>query len=353
MLVAAVARAGPAAIAPGVVATPRVEATNATVVVIGDVMLGWHYDPQYRAGADPFRNLAPVLRAADLAIANLEAPLTGRGRAVKGKRFTFRVPVERARWLAQAGLRVVGLANNHIMDFGPIGLADTTAALRGAGVAWCGAGDNETDARRPAILEVNGLRVAVLAYNWTWPAGYQATAKRPGTAAAHPAWVAEDVRRARASGATVIVLYHWGQEKSHELRDYQREFSRGAVAAGATLVIGTHPHVAQGVERIGQAVIAHSIGDAVFGGARRRSEDSLVLRATIGAGGLERVEFLALETSNEDTDYAPRIRAGADARPLLGQVRALSEKLGCALDDGTTDEGWPCLALSVSPPPGR
>ena len=120
------------------------------------------------------------------------------------------------------------------MDFGPVGLADTMAALAGAGVAFCGAGPDVTAARRPAVLDVKGTRVAVLAYNWTWPASYQATGKRPGTAAAHPAWVAEDVRRARAECPVVIVLYHWGKEKSHELRDYQREFARGAVAAGAS-----------------------------------------------------------------------------------------------------------------------
>ena len=323
-------------------------APTVTIVAVGDVMLGWHYDPAYQAGRDPFRNLAPVLRGADIAIANLEAPLTGRGRAVRGKRFTFRVPVERARWLAQAGIRVAGLANNHIMDFGPVGLADTVAALRGAGVAYCGAGETEAVARRPAILEAKGIRIAVLAYNWTLPSSYQATAKHSGTAAAHPAWVAEDVRRARADCAVVVVLFHWGQEKSHDLRDYQREFSRGAVAAGASLVIGTHPHVAQGIERIGRSVVAHSIGDAVFGGSRRRTEDSLVLRASVSARGLEHVELMALETSNEATDYAPRIRTGSGAGPLLGQVRALSARLGCILDDGRTSEGWPCLRLTLA-----
>lgn len=320
------------------------------LVAIGDVMLGWHYDEAFKAGADPFRNLAPVLRGADMAVANLEGPLTARGRAVAGKRFIFRVPVERARRLPLAGISVVGLANNHIMDYGAIGLADTVAALQGAGVAFCGAGVNEAAARRPAYVSPKGTRVAVLAYNWTWPASFQATARKPGTAAANPAWVTRDVRRARAECPVVVVLFHWGQEKSHSLRDYQRGFSRAAVEAGASLVIGAHPHVAQGVERIGNAVVAHSIGDAVFGGARRRDEDSLILRAAFAETGLARVEFLALETSNLGTDYAPRIRTGADARKVLNLVRKLSKDLGCALAEGKTAEGWPCLVLDLPAP---
>jgi len=345
----ATAQAAPAASAT-TAATPAAPGRPFTLCFIGDVLPGVFYDEAINGGQDPFRNLRAFLTAGDLAIANLEGPMTKRGRRVVGKRFTFRVPPARAALLTGAGLDVVGLANNHIMDYGPTGLRDTHAALDAAGIRWCGASDNEVAARRPVIVEAGGVRVAFLAYNWTWPSSYQARAHSPGTAAARPSWVAADVAAARALAPVVVVLVHWGEEKSHALRDYQRPLARTVMEAGGSLLIGSHPHVPQGVERVGAGVAFYSLGDGVFGGARVRHEDSLAVRASFdGAGRLTGVECFALQSSNQDTAWAPRLRAGDDARPCLDLVRSLSGALGTTLLEGRSGDGLPSLSVSLNP----
>lgn len=341
-------------------------ATTFTFAAIGDVMLSHVFDGPIKRGINPLDGVAPVLRAADLAIANLEGPITTRGSRAKAKKYTFRTPPARAAMLADAGLDVVGLANNHSMDFGAVGFRDTRDALRAAGVAFCGAGDDIAEARRPAIVEVRGTRVAILAYNWTNPSYFNAAdawpgrrarpgrkaergrPARPGNAAAQPAWIAADVAKARETCPVVVVVIHWGQEKSHALRDYQRPFARRAIESGASLVIGNHPHVAQGIERIGNGVACYSIGDGVFGGSDHRAADSLVLRAGFEAGRLASVEVMALHTNLRAIGFVPRIRTGVDAKPTLALVRSLSADLGTGLRETTSAEGWPALRLELA-----
>ena len=336
-----------------------------TLAAIGDVMLSHVFDGPIRKGVDPFADLAPVLRGADLAIANLEGPITARGARVKGKKFTFRVPPERARMIAEAGIDALALANNHSMDFGPVGLRDSMAALRTAGLAYAGAGEDIAEARRPAVLDVHGTRVALLSYNWTNPSSYNAAdawagrkaapgrkaargrPARAGNAAGNPEWMAADVAKARATCPVVIVMIHWGREKSHALRAYQRPHARRAIEAGAALVIGHHPHVAQGIERVGDGVVCYSIGDGVFGGSDHRTNDSLVLRAGFGPGGLQHVEVMALHTNLRAIGFTPAIRRGDDAKPTLALVRNLSLALGTTLMETTSVEGWPALRLDV------
>jgi poly-gamma-glutamate synthesis protein (capsule biosynthesis protein) len=191
--------------------------------------------------------------------------------------------------------------------------------------------------------------VAFLAYNLTYPKSYYATSRRPGTVYGDAALIKEDVAAARGEADAVIVMMHWSKEKSHELRQYQRPLAETAIAAGASLVVGAHPHVMQGVERIGNGVAAYSLGDAVFGGALRRKEDGLLLRARFAGGILLAVEFFALQASNVDTEFAPRVRTGEDADPALRMLASLSADLGCVLRRGRSAEGAPCASLVLVP----
>lgn len=332
-------------VVPGWTGAAGTSAGQFSLVAIGDVLPGVAYDDRIRAGEDPFRNLQPVLSAADLAVANLETPLSNRGTRRRGKKFTFRVPPERGRYLAAAGLDVLGLANNHTLDYGPLALQDTTDALDRFGLLWCGAGRHLPEARLPAVALVKGRQVAVLAYNRTYPLAFWANSRRPGTAYADVKLVREDVARAKRANDVVIVLVHWGRERTDRLRPYQRPVARAAIEAGASLVIGSHPHVVQGVERIGRGVAVYSVGDGVFGGAHRRKTDSVLLRAMFGVRGLSELELFSLQTSNVDTGYAPRIRTGEAAQRTLGHVMELAAALGTTLQPGVSREGMPCIKL--------
>ena len=322
----------------------------ATLAIIGDVMLGWGLDKPIRKGVDPFAGVRPVLQGANLAFANLEGPITRRGTRAKGKRFTFRTPPERVAMLSGSGLDALALANNHILDYGDVGLADTIGALGGAGICTAGAGVNLAAARKPVWFESRGLPVALLSYNLAQSSTFRATATKAGAAFAEQGNMVADVRSARALGAQVIVMLHWGLDQTGILQDRQRVLASALAKAGAVLIVGSHPHVAQGTERIGKSVTVYSLGDGVFGGNPRRKDDSLVLRARLGEHGLELVELLALNANRLETGSVAAIRTGADATKPLGRIKRLSRKLGTVLADGKTAEGWPCLTVDIRRP---
>lgn len=323
-----------------------------TVAAIGDVLPGIYYERAIGRGLSPFRNLTPLLERADVALANLETPISDRGTAVS-KRFTFRVPPARARLLAQAGLDVVGLGNNHLMDYGPEAMEDTCRHLAEAGIRFCGAGSNREEAGRAVSVPVGECRVGVLSFNLTFPRSFWAGADSPGTAFGEERHVRRAVRQAAREHDAVIVLYHWGRENEAALRDYQRTMAGVAAKSGAALVIGTHPHRFQGVQQIGETLVAYSLGDGVFGGANTRSVDSLVLRAVFGSragrrsgGGALKVisaEFLPLNASNAHTRGAPRVRTDGGAGVTLDQLESLARRLDTVLTRTTTAEGYPCL----------
>jgi poly-gamma-glutamate synthesis protein (capsule biosynthesis protein) len=294
--------------------------------------------------------LAPIVRGADLAFANLEGPLTQRGKSVEGKTYTFRTPPSRVAMLQKAGFDGFSLANNHIMDFGAVGLEETLAALDGAKICHAGAGANLAAARTPAWFEVQGLPVAFLAYNMTYPHSYWAGPATPGTAIADRDQIVADVKAARARGAQVIVMLHWGDELSDDPRLDQRSLASALAEAGACLVVGAHPHVSQGVQRFRGAIAVYSVGDAVFGGHPLLAKDSLVVRARLNAQGLEHIELLSLRVNRRDTHSRPTIRTDAEAKPRLARVIELSRELGTKLTRTQTAEGWPALTLDLSQP---
>jgi poly-gamma-glutamate synthesis protein (capsule biosynthesis protein) len=210
----------------------------------------------------PYERVRATLADADITIANFEGTFTERGEAA-AKFYTFRAPPRHAIGLAEAGIDVVSLGNNHAMDFGAVGLEDTLAALDAAGIAHSGAGMNEAEARRPAILDVNGVKIAFLSYNAVLEATF-ATAGSPGVARATLENIQTDVTAARGIADAVVVSIHAGTEYTDAPTEEQRSLARGAIEAGATLLIGHHPHVLQGSEVYGNGVILYSLGNFVF-----------------------------------------------------------------------------------------
>jgi poly-gamma-glutamate synthesis protein (capsule biosynthesis protein) len=257
----------------------------------------------------PFASVRPALADADLTIANMEGTFTDRG-SQADKFYTFRTPPKHARGLADAGIDLVSLGNNHAMDFGADGLADTLAALDAAGVKHAGAGMNEQAARAPVLLQVNGLKLAFLSYNAVLEATF-ARGSSAGVAYADPASVRADVARAKQQADLVIVAFHGGVEYTDAPTAEQRSLARTAVDAGAALVLGAHPHVLQGWERYNGGFIVYSLGNFVFDLDR----DDL---ATLGARPFETlVMHLELDrTGVVSSSYRPIYIDPDQDRPL-------------------------------------
>jgi poly-gamma-glutamate synthesis protein (capsule biosynthesis protein) len=207
-----------------------------------------------------------VLRSADITTGNLEGAISTRGAPVPNKEFHFEGPEELLSGARKyAGMDVLTLANNHVMDYGADALADTLAAARRAGIETVGAGMTLAQARRPVFFRVGGLTVAFLGYSDVNPAGFVATSSTPGTAPADTDQIAADVSAARRKADLVVVWFHWGVELRPLPDSRQQLFAGAALNAGARVVLGAHPHVLGHVGRPTRStLVAWTLGNFVF-----------------------------------------------------------------------------------------
>lgn len=305
-----------------------------TIAAVGDIMLGGRAEPFLKEfGPDyPFTDVLPVLRKADVVAGNLESPISTRGKAVENKKFTLRAGPIAAQALRKAGVRVVTLANNHSLDFGPLALKDTLAFLDENEILSSGAGMDLDDARSPAIIKVKGKTLAFLSYSLTFPLEFFASQSRPGTAPGYGEFVKADIEKIRPEADIVVVSFHWGAELLTAAKDYQIELGHQAIDWGADLVLGHHPHVLQELEVYHGRLIAYSLGNFVFGSESDRTNISMILLLTFRGKGLVRAEAVPLDVNNYRVKYRPRILTGKAAVLALEGINAASERFKTKLD---------------------
>jgi len=264
------------------------------VEAVGDITFGEQVGPALSAhgAAYPWRHVAPVLRDADITVGNLETAVSTRGVAA-AKEYTFRGPPGALPPVRDvAGFDVLTLANNHTVDFGRDALLDTVRAVRAAGIAPIGAGATAARARRPAIVEEGGLKVAFLGYSDVNPAGFNATADTPGTAAADVSAITADVHAALRRADVAVCFFHWGVELHAEPNGRQQVFAGACLNAGARLVLGAHPHVLGGLSRpTPRSLVAWTLGNFVFPSSGPTARTA-ILRADLDASGVRGYRLL-------------------------------------------------------------
>lgn len=320
-----------------------------SLIAGGDVLPACYLDPYIKdQGEDyPYARIAPVFQGADIGLANLECPLSRRGKRYAKKKFTFRGRPEAAGALLKAGINVVALGNNHIMDYGAEALQDTLAALDQAGVAHAGAGETLSEARAPARLDLpGGVQAAILSYSLTYPAAFWAGRRNPGTAFARLPQVEADVASAAAWADWVAVCFHWGGELKTLPRQYQVQFGRAAIDAGAHVVLGSHPHILQGMEWYRGGLIVYSLGNLAFGGGRsKRAVDSALVKVNFDPGTKSLDAWvLPLSVDNLATRFIPTPLTGDRAERIVRDMRDYSRAWGTRFEPGT--ENW----FQVLPP---
>lgn len=321
ILLCLIAPAATAAYADGVVIT-----------AVGDIMLaGSGSRTLAQQGLDhAFGGTVGELRKGDILVGNLEAPITTAGVEFSGKKFRFRTRPETAEILSRIGFSVLTLANNHIMDFGAGGLSDTLRYLDRAGIRHAGAGTTLSEARREALVQVKGKRVAFLAYSLTYPEEFFARRDRPGTAPGLDASIREDVGRMRPAADYVVVSVHWGAEGKGFPKAYQQRVARVAIDAGADLVLGHHPHVLQGVERYRGRTIFYSLGNFTFGSRSVVADRSMIARITLN-GVDQRADIVPINVLNSEVRFRPTVLAGGRAQEVIQRINRLSEPFNTRL----------------------
>jgi hypothetical protein len=274
-----------------------------TINFAGDTTLAWSFEEA--AGDDfnyPFA-ASPWFAQADITMVNLENAITDRGFKVP-KQFNFRMPPKYLQVLQNGGVDIVNLANNHVWDYGQVGVEDTIGYLDEAGIRHIGAGVTEKEAKKPAILEVKGKRIGFLGYFFM-----------EGN-------VREDVSALKQNADVVIVNFHWGTERSNYPESYQVDLAHRAIDAGADLVIGHHPHVLQGIERYKGGFIVYSLGNFIFGGNSCRQHDTFVFQLIIREGQ-KLPAIIPVRVSN----WRPYWLEGAEGRRVIDLIKEYSRNL--------------------------
>jgi poly-gamma-glutamate synthesis protein (capsule biosynthesis protein) len=265
--------------------------------------------------------LRPLLAGADLAVVNLETAVTDRG-TPSPKQYNFRAPAEGVAALAAAGVDVVSIANNHGMDYGVEGLADTLAAAEHAGVAVVGGGMSATAAYRPHTVTVHGRRVAVLGATQVLDRfaveAWTATDDRAGLASAKEAVgglsrLEAAVRSAATTADTVVVMLHWGREGDTCPLPRQATLAARLREAGADIVVGGHAHRLAGGGWLGDTVVHYGLGNLVFYARSGPGTTSGALAVTVAPDG------------SMDTQWRPAVlREGVATTVPTGQAAAVA-----------------------------
>jgi poly-gamma-glutamate capsule biosynthesis protein CapA/YwtB (metallophosphatase superfamily) len=310
-----------------------------TVGLLGDVMLGRGVAEEL-ASMPPDAGWTPELRAVlaecDLVVANLECCVSDRGRRtsrIPGKPFFFRAPPSATACLRAIGVSAVSLANNHALDFEDEALCDTLRHLDAAGVAHAGAGPDVGAARRPAIVDAGGLRLAVVGLT-DHPEEYAAGQDAWGVAWAElgvgcPRWVHDALAQARCDADLVLAFPHWGPNMVDRPAPWQRERARELLESGADLVAGHSAHVFHGVERMSRGTVLYDLGGAVDDYARHPVlRNELGMLALWRPEGEPRIELMGLRL-----DYAcTGLAEGPDAEWVATRLRRACQELGTVVE---------------------
>jgi poly-gamma-glutamate synthesis protein (capsule biosynthesis protein) len=246
------------------------ELASARLVAVGDILM--HQDVQRSAREAEsglralWQDVEPLLHGADIAFANLETPVAPSS-GVPGRPFRFNGPAELPGALRASGFTVLSTANNHAYDQGAPGVLETLRRLRAEHLVPVGSGATRKEAEQLQLVTVNGLRVGFLGFTDLYNINLNDQNSGPWVRGLDPAAAAEAVRAARAQADVVVVSLHWGVEYQHEPLPRQREVAQRLCAAGADLILGTHPHVLQPVEMLQsgghRTLVAYSMGNFV------------------------------------------------------------------------------------------
>lgn len=274
------------------------------LAAVGDIALDPAAAPWLDGGGSTISesDLVPLLTGADVAICNLETPITNstdrtplksRRDLARRREFLFKADPDTALpALRGLGIDVASLANNHVFDYSDTGISETLRTLSTAGIGACGPAGN-SDAPGIALREVAGTHLCFLSFATTETLPRDAAASLPAT------WIIDTtdsglktscdvvsscVSKSVRRGEMPVVSFHWGIERSNVPTRAQRELARAAAEAGAGIIIGHHPHRLQPIDVIGGCVVSYSLGNFVFAPHGEGQDDSAVLLVRIAHG---------------------------------------------------------------------
>lgn len=294
-------------------------------------------------GKKAFDKVLPYFHNSDFNFCNLEGPLANKGELQPGRSAALRGYPSMVEVLKKARIDFVSLANNHIMDYGWEGFAETTETLKQNGIGFSGGGKDIEEARRPALVNKKGLTVGLLSYtaNVNVPLGFQAAQGKPGLAPVRisPFFspdhtnkedleaLQKDIETCLEKVDFLIVSFHWGVSEggTHTIALHQQSIAHHAIDAGADLILGHHPHAIQGVEIYRDKPICYSLGHftfAYFTAKEGFPKETMLFQCRISPHRIHEAKFLPAFISKKGQ---PEILSPDD--PKGSEIVALMKKL--------------------------
>ena len=261
----------------------------------------------------PLEKVRDIFFADDWTVVNLECVLADSAKGENKKQtYRFRGPSSFTEILTSSGVEMVNLSNNHTDDYGKAGMQSTKDILNAAGIAYC---HNE----EVYILEKDGIRIAFMGINVTqYGTLGKALNKRIASL------------KAEENCQFVVVNFHYGWEYSFVHNKKQRLTSHEVILSGADLVVGTHPHVVQGVENYKNRLILYSIGNFSFGGNMKlnpRSLQAYIAQVTLtfedGVFKSQQLNIIPVHTSSAQpqNNFQPYLVTGEEAQAVVERIQ--------------------------------
>lgn len=314
--------------------TPRPEVVTITISAAGDCSLGNHQQQEYyssfnqaydkEGGAEYFlRNVKDIFAADDMTIVNLEGVLTTSEEAAEGRTYNIKGDPSYAKILTEGSVEAVSMGNNHRLDYGLVGTADTEDALEAEGIVY--AYDKNV-----GIYETKGIRIGFVSVNEVaWGFGSETLVK-------------EGIEKLKEQEADIIIACcHWGIEKDNYPEEYQLELGRKCIDMGADLVLGHHPHVLQGIEEYNGKLIVHSLANFSFGANRNpEDKDTMIFQQTFTfVDGVKQEDMKAsvipcsVSSVTTRNNFQPTPLEGEEAVRVIDRLNEYSAEMGVSISE--------------------
>ncbi len=270
-----------------------------TASFVGDMMFGRHVnDVINQHGPDfLFKKIKPIFNQSDYVSGNFENPVLLQNEEIyekTPKHIHLFAPKESVQAAKDAGFSIINLANNHMMDYGPVALAETIETFDEADLPHVGAGSNVEEATNIEYSNINGTKVATVGFTDALVAGFSAHDFTAGVARATPENIVPTLQMAEENADLVIVNVHWGVEYNKNPNKRQEEMAHAISDAGADVIVGHHPHVLSDIELYNDTVIFYSLGNFIFDQGWTRTKDSAIAQYHIDQEGKKSVEIIPL-----------------------------------------------------------
>ncbi len=300
----------------------RGDENEVSILAVGDIMLSRSVETLMKSKNNwllPFELTKNITAKVDIAFGNLETSIFS-GRPIQTGEFAFRTDPKAVAGLEAAGFDLVSLANNHTPNFGQAGLQKTFEELQKAKIEFVGAGNNSAEAGQPIIIEKNGLRFGFLAYTYSLyvAPSYFAKENQAGVNPMDLEKMKNDVLALEPQVDFVIVSMHDGVEYEAQPTDEQEKFARTAIECGASLVLGSHPHVVQTMEKYQDGYIFYSLGNFVFDQLwSEQTRRGLAIKAIFDKKGIKQIQLLPIYINK---DFQPLWAEKKDKEQILKRL---------------------------------